>query len=188
LEPEYLQGLGLADEPDMQGLVRDAVDVANPNDPLDGCLAFDVAAYLPSHNLFYTDKATMAASVEVRVPYLDNDLAEYVMDLPHRHKLRGRSTKLVFRRAAQRHLPSEIARRTKTGFGVPIRSWLRDSLRPMVMDLLSPAVVRRRGLFRPEGVAKILELFDSDAMDLAYPIWALLSLEVWCRETMDHPQ
>jgi asparagine synthase (glutamine-hydrolysing) len=58
----------------------------------------------------------------------------------------------------------------------------------MVMDLLSPAVVRRRGLFRPEGVAKILELFDSDAMDLAYPIWALLSLEVWCRETMDHPQ
>jgi hypothetical protein len=49
-------------------------------------------------------------------------------------------------------------------------------------------VVRRRGLFRPEGVAKILELFDSDAMDLAYPIWALLSLEVWCQETMDHPQ
>jgi asparagine synthase (glutamine-hydrolysing) len=140
---------------------------------------------LPSHNLFYTDKATMAASVEVRVPFLDNDLAEYVMDLPHAHKLRGRSTKVVFRRAAHRHLPVEIAKRTKTGFGVPIRSWLRDSLRPMVMDLLSPAAVRRRGLFRPEGVAKILELFDSDAMDLAYPIWALLSLEVWCQETMD---
>jgi asparagine synthase (glutamine-hydrolysing) len=187
LEPEFLQGLGLGDGPDMQALVHDAVDVADAGDPLNACLAFDVAAYLPSHNLFYTDKATMAASVEVRVPFLDNDLAEYVMDLSHRHKLRNWSTKLVFRRAAERHLPAEIAKRTKTGFGVPIRSWLRDSLRPMVMDLLSPAAVRRRGLFRPEGVAKILELFESNALDLAYPIWALLSLEVWCQETMDRP-
>jgi len=187
LEPDLLQGLGLSESAETGDGVRKAVEVADAGDALASCLAFDVAAYLPSHNLFYTDKATMAASVEVRVPYLDNDLAEYVMDLHHRHKLRYQATKLVLRRAAYRHLPSEIARRTKTGFGIPIRSWLRESLRPMVMDLLSPAAVRRRGLFRPEGVAKILELFDSNAMDLAYPIWALLSLEVWCQETMDRP-
>ena len=154
LEPEFLQGLRLGDGPDMQALVRDAVDVANANDPLDGCLAFDVAAYLPSHNLFFTDKATMAASVEVRVALSQQLPAEYVMDLPHARSCAAAPPSWCSGGRRGGTCPPGVGQAQQDRIRYPIRSWLRGSLRPMVIDLLSPARVRRRGLFGQEGVAR----------------------------------
>jgi asparagine synthase (glutamine-hydrolysing) len=165
--------------------VEAAVSLHHPIDPLEACLAFDVSMYLPSHNLFYVDKTTMAASVEVRVPFLDNALSEHLMALPTREKVAGTTTKLALRRAAARLVPPEIIRRPKTGFGAPIRSWLRGELRPMLMDLLAPSVVRSRGLLDPAGVQRLLTVFERDSDDVSYPLWHLLMLELWCREVID---
>lgn len=167
--------------------IADAVELAGPVAPLEACLAFDVAVYLPSHNLFYVDKTTMAASVEVRVPFLDNALSEHLMALPPGEKVAGTTTKLALRRAAERLVPREIIHRPKTGFGAPIRTWLRGELRPMMMDLLAPSVVRSRGLFDPDGVQHLLDIFERDSDDVSYPLWHLLMLELWCCEVMDRP-
>jgi asparagine synthase (glutamine-hydrolysing) len=185
IDAELTRSLGLQDEFDAWLHVVEALD-GSPTNPLEACLGFDVTTYLASHNLFYTDKATMAASVEVRVPYLDNALSEFLMDLPIDQKVTLTSTKVALRRAAHRLLPRAVSRRRKTGFGVPIRSWLRgDDLRAMMNDLLSEDVVRRRGLFDPAGVRTLVDLFDRRVADVAYPIWHLLALEIWCREMLD---
>jgi asparagine synthase (glutamine-hydrolysing) len=185
MDGNVARSLGLADDYEAWGHVAEGIEGPSPTNPLEACLAFDVTTYLASHNLFYTDKATMAASVEVRVPYLDNDLSAYLMSLPIDEKVSLASTKIALRRAARKQLPKAIWRRKKTGFGIPIRSWLRRELRPMVNDLLSPEAVRRRGLFPPEGVEALLEAFDRRTADVAYPIWHLLALEVWCREVLN---
>lgn len=164
--------------------IADSVEIVGPVDPVAACLAFDVSVYLPSHNLFYVDKTTMAASVEVRVPFLDNALAEHLMALPTREKVWGTTTKRALRRASERLLPREIIQRPKTGFGAPIRAWLRGELRPMLNDLLAPSVVKARGLFDPAGVQRLLEVFERDSEDVSYPLWHLLTLEMWCREVL----
>jgi asparagine synthase (glutamine-hydrolysing) len=182
---ELIRGLGLAAPKPIWPEIERGVDLHRPDDALEACLAFDLAAYLPSHNLLYCDKASMAASVEVRVPFLDNELAAYLMALPPSEKVSGSATKVALRRAAEQLLPQSIIRRKKTGFGAPIRSWLRNELRPMVDDLLAPATVRARGLLDPEGVTRILRIDRSDTSDQSYTVWALLTLEIWCREVMD---
>lgn len=181
---ETLTSLGLEAPESIWASVERLVD-GNFDDPLAACLAFDLSIYLPSHNLHYMDKATMAASVETRVPFLDNEFARFMLALPADEKVRFGTTKYALRRAAAGFIPQEVIRRPKTGFGAPIRSWLKRELRPMVHDYLSPASVVRRGLFEPGGIARILNDFDRDVGDLSYPLWFLFSLEVWCREVMD---
>jgi asparagine synthase (glutamine-hydrolysing) len=186
IDPDLTRSLGLPDEYDAWSHVAKAIEGEELTNPLEACLAFDVTTYLSSHNLFYTDKATMAASVEVRVPYLDNALSQFLMELTIDQKVSLTSTKVALRRAARRLLPVAVSRRRKTGFGAPIRFWLRGELRPMMNDLLSEDSVRRRGLFLPEGVRTLLDLFERRAADVAYPIWHLLALEVWCREVLEN--
>jgi asparagine synthase (glutamine-hydrolysing) len=193
LDSERTRSLGLSDRSDAWAQVTRGLEPPYPTNPLEACLGFDVTTYLPSHNLFYTDKTTMAASVEVRVPYLDNALSEFLMGLPIDQKVSLNSTKLALRRAARKRLPEAVWKRKKTGFGLPIRAWLRGDLKSMRNDLLSAEAVRRRGLFAPEGVRHLIDSFDRRLADVAYPIWHLLALEIWCREVLenrteeDHP-
>lgn len=182
---DLLQQLGVAPPATRWDALGEAFAGELPDDPLEACLAFDLAMYLPSHNLLYVDKATMAASVETRVPFLDNDLSAFLLGLPPEQKVSGTTMKVALRRAARGMLPPSILKRRKTGFGAPIRAWLGRELRPMVDDLLSPEAVRRRGLLDPAGVAAILDTHRRGTVDVAYTVWALLSLEVWCREVLD---
>jgi asparagine synthase (glutamine-hydrolysing) len=146
---------------------------------LDQILYLDLKTFLPCLNLTYTDKMSMAASTEVRVPLLDDELVELSGRIPPNLKLRGTSRKYVLKRSMEGVLPPEIVNRPKAGFGAPVRSWVVDALKPMVDDVLSPENVRRRGLFDPGGVRRIVRDNEAGHADNALQIWALLTLELW---------
>ena len=105
--------------------------------PLQRMLALEQRFFLADHNLLYTDKMSMAAGVEVRVPFLDNDLVRLANALPARFKQRGREGKWVLKKAMEPYLPREVFYRPKTGFGAPLRQWLRHELKELVDDTLS---------------------------------------------------
>jgi len=153
--------------------------------PLNRLLYVDLKTFLPCLNLAYTDKTSMAANLEVRVPFLNYELMELGARMPSHLKLRGLKRKYILKRAAEKLLPKEIVWRKKAGFGAPIRSWLRDPLRPMVDDLLSEETIRRRGLFRPDEVQRIIDANLSGREDYNLQVFQLLVLELWQRQFMD---
>jgi asparagine synthase (glutamine-hydrolysing) len=93
----------------------------------------------------------------------------------------------VFKRAMEPYLPHDVIYRPKTGFGAPLRRWLRQELRDMVADTLSADALRRRGLFDPAGVARLVDADRRGAVDGSYTIFALMSFELWCRAFVDVP-
>jgi asparagine synthase (glutamine-hydrolysing) len=112
-------------------------------------------------------------------------MLELAARMPPNLKLRGLKRKYILKCAAEKLLPREIVWRKKAGFGAPIRSWLRGPLRPMVEDLLSEETVRRRGLFRPEEVRRIIDTNLSGREDFNLQVFQLLTLELWQREFID---
>jgi asparagine synthase (glutamine-hydrolysing) len=154
-------------------------------DELSKLLYVDAKTFLPCLNLAYTDKMGMAASVEVRVPLLDDELVALAARIPSSLKLNGLRRKYVFKRSQEAVLPRRIVWRPKAGFGAPVRSWLAGGLAPLVEDLLSEQTVRRRGLVRPEAVARLRHEHDAGLADNGLRLYALLSLELWCRTFID---
>ena len=148
-------------------------------------LRLDQAFFLVDHNLNYTDKTGMAESVEIRVPFLDPDLMAWAATLPVRHKIRGGTTKWVLRKAMEGLLPDEVIYRPKTGFGVPLRAWLRGELRDMMAELTAPAVVESRGLFDPAALARLRGDTLSGKVDGSYTLLAAMVIELWHRAFVD---
>lgn len=153
--------------------------------PLERMLALEQRFFLADHNLNYTDKMAMAAGVEVRVPFLDLDLVEFAARIPPWCKQRGSEGKWVLKKAMEPYLPHDVIYRPKTGFGAPLRHWLRYELREWVGDMLSPETLRRRGLFDPKAVAALIEADSAGRIDGAYTILGLICIELWCREFVD---
>ncbi|MGI8735059.1 MAG: asparagine synthase (glutamine-hydrolyzing) [Pyrinomonadaceae bacterium] len=153
--------------------------------PLNRLLYVDMKTFLPCLNLITTDKTSMAANLEVRVPFLNRELLALAARMPPELKLRGFKRKYILKRALEQVLPRDVVWRKKAGFGAPIRSWLRGALRPMVNDLLSEEVVRKRGLFRPEEVRRIIDANLSGREDYNLQVFQLLNLELWHREFLD---
>jgi asparagine synthase (glutamine-hydrolysing) len=153
--------------------------------PLNRLLYVDLKTFLPCLNLAYTDKTSMAANLEVRVPFLNHELMELAARMPTNLKLRGLKRKYILKRAAEKLLPREIVWRKKAGFGAPIRSWLRGPLKPMIDDLLSEETIRRRGLFQPAAVQKIIRANQSGHEDYNLQVFQLLTLELWQRAFLD---
>ncbi len=153
--------------------------------PLDRLLTLEQRFFLADHNLLYTDKMSMAAGVEVRVPFLDLDLVEYAARIPLALKQRGRTGKWILKKAMEPYLPHDVIYRPKTGFGAPLRRWMRHELRPLLGDLLSVDSLRRRGLFEPVAVQRLIAHNDSGQVDAAYTLLSLLSIEIWCRRFVD---
>src|SRR5215213_5441463 len=153
--------------------------------PLNRVLYVDMKTFLPCLNLDYTDRTSMAATLEVRVPLLNHELVELAARMPPRMKLRGLKRKYILKRAAEQLLPREVVWRKKAGFGAPVRAWLRGPLRPLVDELLSEEVVRARGLFRAEEVRRVVEANESGREDYALHVLQLLTLEMWQREFLD---
>ncbi|HJQ26805.1 MAG TPA: asparagine synthase (glutamine-hydrolyzing) [Blastocatellia bacterium] len=148
-------------------------------------LYVDLKTFLPCLNLTYTDKTSMASSVEVRVPLLDHELIEMAARLPARLKLKGLTRKYIFKRAAEAWLPREIIYRKKAGFSAPLRAWLARDLRPMVEDLLSAENVRRRGYFDYATVRRLIDDNLAGREDNGLKIFQLLTLELWHRTFID---
>ena len=152
---------------------------------LERMLALEQRFFLGDHNLLYTDKMSMAAGVEVRVPFLDPDLAEFAARIPSRLKQRGTTGKWVLKKAMEPYLPREIIYRPKTGFGAPLRRWLRLELRGLLHELLSPAALKNRGWFDPEAVTALIQANDSGKVDATYTVFGLMNIELWCRKFLD---
>lgn len=152
---------------------------------LDRMLALEQRFFLPDHNLTYTDKMSMAVGVEVRVPFLDLDLVEGAARIPPGLKQRGRVGKWVLKKAMEPYLPRDIIYRPKSGFGAPLRRWMRHELRELMGDLLSEESLRRRGLFEPAAVQRLIAQNDSGQVDAAYTLLSLLCIEIWCRAFLD---
>src|SRR5205807_4818079 len=135
------------------------------------------------------DKMSMASSVEVRVPFLDPELAEFVAwQVPPSMKLRGTvlpTTKYILRKAMRDILPREVLQQPKAGFAAPVDYWLAHDLREMTDDLLSTSQVRKRGLFRPEVVRRFVSEHRSGSRDWSMQIWQFLTLELWMRVFLD---
>ena len=153
--------------------------------PLNRLLYVDLKTFLPCLNLMTTDKTSMAANLEVRVPFLNRQMIEFTARMPPELKLRGFKRKYILKRALEKVLPHDVVWRKKAGFGAPIRSWLRGALRLLVDDLLSEETVRARGLFRPAEVRRIVDANLSGREDLNLQVFQLLNLELWQRQFMD---
>jgi asparagine synthase (glutamine-hydrolysing) len=154
-------------------------------DELSRLLYLDSKTFLPCLNLTYTDKMGMASSVEVRVPLLDDELVHLAARIPSDLKLKGWRRKYIFKRSQEGALPRDIIWRRKAGFGAPVRSWLVKDLAPLVEDLLSEATLRRRGLVDPAVVRQLRDDNAAGRADNSLRLYALLSLELWCRTFLD---
>jgi asparagine synthase (glutamine-hydrolysing) len=152
---------------------------------LNRMLYLECRHFLADHNLNYTDKMSMAAGVEVRVPMLDTDLVALAARLPIAFKQRGREGKWVLKKAMEGVLPRRVIYRPKTGFGAPLRAWLHGPLRPLIEDLLSVKTLGRRGWFDPAAVARLVSEDRSGRTDAAYSIFAVACMELWARAFLD---
>ena len=154
---------------------------------LNRMLYLDGKFFLTDHNLNYVDKVSMASGVEVRVPLLDPELVSLAARLPLSFKQRGRIGKWVLRKAMEPYLPHNVLWRSKTGFGAPLRHWLRGDLRPIVDDVLSVRALEQRGLFDPGAVSRLVQLNDERRVDATYTIFSMICIELWCRMFVDQP-
>lgn len=176
--PDVAQKLArtATDGPFLRSLER----IPSETDRLNRMLYLDARHFLADHNLVYTDKASMAAGVEVRVPFLDPDLVAFATSLPPSLKRRGNEVKTILKHAMEPILPHEIVYRPKTGFGAPLRHWLKHELRDMVRDRLSISAINSRGLFDGHAVQTLIRENEQGHIDAGYLIYSLLSIEIWC--------
>jgi asparagine synthase (glutamine-hydrolysing) len=174
-----------SEEPD---LLRAALaELPDSVPPLNRMLYLEKRFFLADHNLNYVDKVSMANGVEVRVPLLDPELVALAARLPLRFKQRGRIGKWVLREAMKPYLPRDVLYREKTGFGAPLRHWMRSDLRPLVEDVLSESSLDRRGLFDPSAVRMLVKLNNEQRIDATYSIFGMICIELWCRMFVDPP-
>jgi asparagine synthase (glutamine-hydrolysing) len=139
----------------------------------------DFGTYLVDDLLVKTDRASMAWSLEARVPFMDPVVANFAFSLPARHKVRGWSKKRLLRRAVEPLLPREVVHGRKRGFSIPAAAWLRGDLEPFARETLAPEVLRRQGYFRPEAVARVFDAHVSGRDDLSRQLWGLLAFTLW---------
>ena len=135
--------------------------------------------------LTYTDRASLTASVEVRVPFIDKLLITQAMQIPGKLKIKDGISKYILKKAAEIFLPKKIIYRKKAAFGAPIRSWISNDLRSMVDELLSEKSINKRGFLNFPFVKQLIEKDRNGSEDYAYQIYQLLTLELWCREYLD---
>ncbi|MCU7550850.1 asparagine synthase (glutamine-hydrolyzing) [Chitinophagaceae bacterium LB-8] len=145
----------------------------------------DIYMFMLGLNLTYTDRASMAASVEVRVPFIDKDVISLAMKIDGNLKYKGGKSKYILKKVAEKYLPHQIIYRPKASFGAPIRSWISGELKGMVNELLSKEAVEKRGLFNYSFVKRLIENDRKGIEDNAYRIYQLLTIELWCREYLD---
>jgi asparagine synthase (glutamine-hydrolysing) len=179
----------LADELDevdtAEPLRRSLHRIRGECDSLNRMLYLDAKHFLADHNLNYTDKMGMAAGVEIRVPLLDLELVDFATRIPSAMKQKGRIGKAIFKKAMESDLPNNVIYRPKSGFGVPLRRWLKRELRDVVDDTLSAHSLKQRGLFDPRSVQCLVDLDREGRVDGSYTVFSMICIELWCRAFLD---
>jgi len=170
---------------DEHDALADAFAAAGSSDELNQMLSVDAQTQLPDDLLLLTDKMSMAVSLECRVPLLDHELVELAARMPQEVKIRGGRLKHALKAALSDILPTDILERKKRGFGTPMGAWLKGDLAPLVRELLSPASIEARGLFRPPEVAALIAAHGANRLDGTDRLLTLLNLEIWARMYLD---
>ncbi len=125
------------------------------------------------------DRASMAVALEVRTPFLDYKLVEFANSLPSKYKLRGLTTKYLFKKLMKEKIPKEIVFRSKKGFGAPIAFWIKKELKDFTLDILSPAKIKREGIFNPRFISQLLKDHFSGKENHRKLLWTLIIFEMW---------
>ncbi|MDP8293124.1 MAG: asparagine synthase (glutamine-hydrolyzing) [Candidatus Orphnella occulta] len=159
--------------------------IPDEKNKLNRMLYLDSKTFLPDHNLNYTDKMSMAHGVEVRVPLLDVNLVNLCTRISPHLKQNGLMGKYVFRKSMEPFLPHDVIYRPKGAIPGPLRNWLLSDLKPMVHDMLSEERIKRRGWFNYKAVHKLISDNESMKIDASYPIWAMVSMEMWANLFLD---
>ena len=181
-EPAFLDASGgqAASE-----FLMDAFRISDAPEFVDALLDVDVNYYLADCLLVKVDIATMAHGLEGRSPMLDHEFMEFAASLPADLKLRGETTKYIFKRAVRPLLPDEIIDRPKKGFSVPLDAWFRNELRELSGDLLLDGRLAQRGYFRMNRVRQLLQEHWDGTASWQNQLWTLLMLESWHRMFID---
>ena len=160
-------------------LLRARYDETAGADELARLQDVDLGTYLVDDLLVKTDRASMAHSLEARVPYLDTVVTNLALALPTRHKVRGLAKKVLLRKAAAPLLPREIVHGRKRGFSIPATAWLRGELEPFARETLAADTLRRQGFFEPSAVHRLLDDHVAGREDLSRQLWGLLAFTLW---------
>ena len=146
------------------------------------CLT-DARLFLPGLNLAYTDRSSMAASTEVRVPFVDPHVFTAAFSFPGNRKIRGRTQKVPLREIADEWVPRDILERPKASFGAPLRAWVTNDLGPLIDDVLIDGELVSSGFLRPEPLRQLVLDQRSGRRDQSKQLWQLLSMELWYRNS-----
>lgn len=181
-------------QPEIAAMMRDDVRhnalelLTRPDhDWLSAAQYMDLKRYLPLDILTKVDRMSMAHSIEARVPLLDHKLVEFAARIPPELRLRGRTTKYIFKQAMRGILPDSVIDRPKQGFGVPLGHWFRGRLGDFVRELLLSSRARQRGIFNTAYVERLIAL-HTNGRPLDQKLWTLISFELWCRTFLDARQ
>jgi asparagine synthase (glutamine-hydrolysing) len=160
-------------------LIRSTLAACKVADPLNRALFLDLETLLPDQVLAFVDRLSMAHSVEVRPPFLDHRLVEFVAGLPGGVKIKGGRVKHILKEAVADLLPAELLARPKEGFIMPVNEWLIGSLKDYVQATLAPERLARHGLFSPAAIRQLLDSHYTGAANRGNQIWNLLMLQLW---------
>ena len=141
----------------------------------------DAKTYLTDHNLSYSDKSIMAASIEGRPPLIDHRIIELMFKLPPKFRINNGVQKYLLKKVSEKYLPKDIIYRPKAPFSVPMRGWLKKELKEMVQDILSCDSIKKRGVYNPEFVQKLIINNNKGIEDNSQLIWRLMVNEIWFR-------
>jgi asparagine synthase (glutamine-hydrolysing) len=175
-QPKFLEHL---DSLETMDFIRPYLERTNGIPELERLMYTDLKTYLPFNQLVYGDRMSMAHSLEVRVPFVDQRVIEVAGSISLRQKLADGATKGLFRKAMTTTLPREVIEAPKQGLNLPIAVWFRRELRDWIKSLLSPQRLCARGYFRPEAVENLLNEHLKGHRDHSLFLWALAVLEVW---------
>lgn len=174
--------INLNDEVPMQDFLN---SLPKKSDNIEKILNLERRFFLSDHNLNYTDKMSMSAGVEVRVPFLDKDLVNYASKIPSKYKQKGKESKWILKKIMENHLPKDIIYRSKSGFGVPLRKWLKEDLDDWLREVLSKKNINDRGLFRATEVHELIDKNKRGEIDATYTLFSLACIEIWCRKFLN---
>jgi asparagine synthase (glutamine-hydrolysing) len=152
------------------------------SDVVAAIMELDLNTYLPDDLLVKSDRASMAASLEVRLPFLAYPLVEFALSLPTSLKVKGLKTKYLLKKAVRSYLPPSILQRPKKGFGIPVAKWLRQDFKPLVDELLSPSFIQRQDLFDYGYIDRLLQEHNSCRVDRRKELWTLFMFQIWWRK------
>ena len=179
---EDLLGPDSAGMEPLEGYFRSLFAKAPAGDPVARMQWVDLLTYLPDDILVKVDRMSMAHALEVRSPFLDHHLVEFLAKVPLEYKLKGLTTKYLLKKTAAAYLPREIIEQPKQGFEVPLAAWFRGEMAGLLRNVLGRSELERAGIIRHGGCMSLVKAHLSGREDLAQVLWGLLVLELWIKK------